>query len=280
LVETIEDFGVQGKPPTHPELLDWLARDFVRSGWNVKRLLKQIALSSAYRQASALRPDLRERDPQNNLLARGPSHRLSAEAIRDTALAAAGLLDDRLGGPPVSPYQPGDLWRESNSMSPGYQQSVGKDLYRRSLYTVWKRTAPMPNMIAFDAGSREVCTARRLPTNTPLQALILLDDPQFVEAARAVGQRTLKEAGSTPADRVRYAFRLLATRPPTPAELRLLLPFYADQQAAYAAEPDAARRLIAIGDSRPDPALAPADLAAATTLAQAILNLDATIWKR
>ena len=185
IVETQEDFGIQGRPPTHPELLDWLARYFVNSGWDVKATMRVIALSSVYRQASELRPDLKEHDLRNDLLARGPSGRLSAEEIRDCALAAAGLLDRSMGGPPVSPYQPGDLWRESNSMSPGYRQSVGGDLYRRSLYTVIKRTAPMPNMSAFDSVSREICTARRLPTNTPIQALVLLDDPQFVEAARA-----------------------------------------------------------------------------------------------
>lgn len=280
LVETVEDFGVQGKEPTHPELLDWLARDFIRSHWDVKRMVKQIVLSSTYRQQSALRPDLKERDPQNQLLARGPSHRLSAEAIRDTALAAAGLLDDRVGGPPVSPYQPGDLWRESNTMSPGYHQSVGKDLYRRSLYTVWKRTAPMPNMIAFDAGSREVCTARRQTTNTPLQALILLDDIQFVEAARVIAQRMLKEGGTTPDAQIRYAFRLLAVREPTPAEQRLLLTLRQSQQQRFAADPAAASQLIHIGDSKPDASLAPADLAAATVVAQTILNLDATVWNR
>jgi hypothetical protein len=280
LVETVEDFGIQGKPPTHPELLDWLARDFLRSGWDVKALLKQIVLSSTYRQASALPPDLRERDPQNDLLARGPSHRLSAEAIRDTALAAAGLLDERMGGPPVSPYQPGDLWTESNSMSPAYRQSVGGDLYRRSLYTVWKRTAPMPNMTSFDAPSREVCLARRQTTNTPLQALILLDDPQFVEAARALGERMLKEAGPTVPERVRFAFRCLATREPTPAEQQLLVRLYEGQRALFHGSPDEATKLIHIGDRKPDAALAPDELAAATVVAQTVLNLDATVWTR
>jgi hypothetical protein len=280
LVETIENFGLQGRPPSHPELLDWLARDFVQSGWNVKALVKQIVLSSTYRQASALRPDLRRRDPQNFLLARGPSHRLGAEAIRDVALAAAGLLDDRMGGAPVSPYQPGDLWRESNSMSPPYRQSVGKDLYRRSLYTVWKRTAPMPNMLTFDAVSREVCVARRQTTSTPLQALVLLDDPQFVEAARVLGERALKEGGATGAARVRFAFRQLATREPTAAEVRLLLALYDQQRLLFGKQPDPAAKLIRIGARPPDPTLPPADLAAATVLAQTILNLDATIWER
>lgn len=280
LVETSEDFGIQGKPPSHPELLDWLARDFIASGWNVKGLVKKIVLSSTYRQASALRPDLRERDPMNILLARGPSRRLSAEAIRDTALAACGLLDSRLGGPPVSPYQPGDLWREANSMSPAYQQSVGKDLYRRSLYTVWKRTAPMPNMLAFDAGSREVCIARRQTTNTPIQALILLNDPQFVEAARALGQRALKEGGATDADRVRFVFRQLAVREPSKAEQGLLVKLYQEQRSLFQADPKAAAQLLAIGAGKSGAALPPDELAAATILAQTVLNLDATIWER
>jgi hypothetical protein len=280
LVETQENFGTQGKPSTHPELLDWLARDFVRSGWNTKAFLKMIVLSSAYGQASALRPELLGRDLQNLLLARGPSHRLGAEAIRDVALAASGLLDERIGGPPVSPYQPGDLWRESNSMSPPYRQSVGRDLYRRSLYTVWKRTAPIPNMMTFDAVSREVCVARRQTTSTPLQALVLLDDPQFVEAARALGERTLKEGGPTAAERVRFAFRRLATREPTSDEMKLLVALYEQQRWLFRREPDQAARLIVIGDSKPDPALPPGELAAATVLAQAVLNLDATIWER
>jgi hypothetical protein len=246
----------------------------------VKALVKKIVLSNAYRQASALRPELRRRDPRNLLLARGPSHRLGAEAIRDVALAASGLLEERLGGPPVSPYQPGDLWRESNSMSPAYKQSVGHDLYRRSLYTVWKRTAPMPNMLAFDAASREVCVARRQATNTPLQALVLLNDPQFVEAARALGERTLKEAGATTLARVQFAFRQLTSREPTAAETRLLVALYEQQRWLFRKEPAEAVKLIQTGDRKFDPALPPSELAAATVLAQTILNLDAAIWKR
>jgi hypothetical protein len=280
LVETTENFGTQGTPPSHPELLDWLARDFISSGWNVKGLIKKIVLSNTYRQASALRPDLKGKDPQNVLLARGPSYRLSAEAIRDLALAASGLLDTKTGGPPVSPYQPGDLWRESNTMSPAYHQSVGEDLYRRSLYSVWKRTAPLPNMLAFDAVSREVCVARRSRTSTPLQALVLLNDPQFVEAARLIGERTLKEGGATTSDRARFAFRLLASREPQPQELELLTRFYEGQRALFTKDPAQGAKLLKVGERKPDPTIAPGELAAATVLAQAILNLDATIWKR
>ncbi|MFN3648313.1 MAG: DUF1553 domain-containing protein [Armatimonadota bacterium] len=280
LVETLDNFGLQGELPTHPELLDWLARELVRSGWDVKALLKQVVLSSTYRQVSALRPDLKERDPENDLLARGPSHRLGAEAIRDTALATSGLLDRRAGGPPVSPYQPGDLWREANSMSPAYHQSVGGDLYRRSLYTVWKRTAPMPNMIAFDAASREVCVARRSRTNTPLQALVLLNDPQFVEAARVLGEAAVKEGGASPEERVRFTFRRLASRQPSAEELRLLTQLYEKQRDFFRQAPAEAEKLLKIGERKPDPALPAVEVAAAAVLAQTVLNLDATIWKR
>ncbi|WP_309715985.1 DUF1553 domain-containing protein [Armatimonas sp.] len=279
LVESSEDFGIQGQLPSHPELLDWLAKDFQRD-WNVKRLIKQMVLSATYRQSSALRPELQKHDPQNILLARGPSYRLSAETIRDVALAASGLLDAKLGGAPVSPYQPGDLWREANTMSPGYRQSVGGDLYRRSLYTVWKRTAPMPNMMAFDASGREVCTARRQNTSTPLQALVLLNDPQFVEAARVLGERVVKEGGTTDSQRVVYAFRTLATRPPTSTEARLLEQLYAAQRQLFTQAPAEAAKLLTVGEKKPDSTLSPIEVAAATTLAQAILNLDVTIWKR
>ena len=279
LVETSEDFGTQGRLPSHPELLDWLAKDFQRD-WSVKRLMKQLVLSQTYRQSSKLMETLRVRDPQNVLLARGPSYRLSAETIRDVALAASGLLDGKVGGPPVSPYQPGDLWREANTMSPGYQQSVGGDLYRRSLYTVWKRTAPMPNMMAFDASGREVCTARRQNTSTPLQALVLLNDPQFVEAARVLGEKIVKEGGTTDSQRVVYAFRTLATRTPTATEARLLEQLYATEHQLFSSDLAGATKLATVGEKKADTSLNAVEVAAATSVAQAILNLDATIWKR
>jgi hypothetical protein len=278
IVETVEDFGVQGKLPSHPELLDWLARDFVASGWNVKALLKKMVLSSTYRQSSALRPDLARKDPDNVLLARGPSRRLGAEAIRDVALYASGLLDEHIGGPPVSPYQPGDLWREANTMSPAYRQSVGGDLYRRSLYSVIKRTVPMADMTSFDAPSREVCTARRTPTNTPLQALVLLNDVQFVEACRVLAEKAVKEA--KPEERSTFIFRRLATREPTAAESNLLADLYRRQLERFTANATDAQRLLKIGDRKADASLPAADVAAATVVAQTILNLDATVWER
>lgn len=280
LVNTPENFGVQGAPPTHPELLDWLARDFINSGWDVKAMLKKMVLSATYGQDSLPRGDLREKDPENLLLARGPSGRLTAEMVRDTALAAGGLLDDRFGGPPVSPYAPGNIWQEANVMSPPYQQSVGGDLYRRSLYTVWKRTVPMPDMTAFDAPSREVCVLKRTPTTTPQQAFVLLNDPQFVEAARALAEKSLKDGGAKPADQIRFAFRRLTARYPDSQETKLLVQLFKEQSRIFTKEPGRARELIAVGQSKADPRLKPVDLAAMTEVTQAILNLDATIWKR
>jgi hypothetical protein len=280
IVSTPENCGAQGAAPTHPELLDWLARDFVNSGWDTKALLKKMVLSATYRQDSVLRPDLREKDPENLLLARGPSQRLPAEMIRDTALAASGLLNNQRGGPPSSPYMPGDLWRESNSMSPAYHQSVGGDLYRRSLYTVVKRTAPMPDMAAFDAPSREVCVLKRSATGTPQQAFVLLNDPQFVEAARVLAEKALKEGGGSARKQIRFVFRRLTGQEPDARESRILAALWHEQKDIFAKEPGRARQLVAVGDSKADPSLDVVELAAATELTQAILNLDATVWKR
>jgi hypothetical protein len=280
LVSTVENFGSQGAEPTHPELLDWLARDFVNSGWDVKATLKRIVLSATYRQDSRLRPELREKDPENRLWARGPSQRLPAEMIRDTALFASGLLDEEMGGPPVSPYMPGDLWRESNSMSPAYHQSVGEALYRRSLYTVWKRTAPMPDMNAFDAPSREVCVVYRTSTSTPQQAFVLLNDTPFVEASRVLAEKAIQQAGSSPEERLRFMFRRLTAREPNPGETKLLLDLLQEQKDLFTKEPDRAAKLIAVGERPRDAALNAVELAATTETAQAILNLDATVWKR
>lgn len=278
LVRTPENFGLQGELPTHPELLDWLARDFIDNGWDIKRLCDQIALSASYRQDSVVSSELSEDDPENRWLARGPGYRLSAEQIRDLALATSGRLNPKKGGPPVSPYQAGDdLWKESNSMSPAYKQSVGKDLYRRSLYSVWKRTAPLPNMMAFDTDLREVCTVKRARTNTPLQALVLLNDEQFVEAARSLAERAMKRPA---AERIAWAFRELAGRRPDAAEQEILARLLAGETTHYEANPGEAGKLILAGESTPDASFEPAELAAMTVVCQAILNLDATIWKR
>jgi hypothetical protein len=281
LVETPENFGRQGAAPTHPELLDWLARDFVEHGWDVKRLCRSIVLSSTYRQDSRCDAGLRERDPLNQLLARGPSRRLSAEQIRDLALGASSLLDRRMGGPPVSPYQAGgDLWRETNTMSPAYQQSVGKDLYRRSLYSVWKRTAPLPNMLAFDATSREVCAVARGRTNTPLQALVLLNDVQFVEAARALAADVSQDSIQVE-PRIRAAFLRLTGRQPDSDEVELLKQLYDEQLELFANKQDQEpAKFLELGELLEDKRLPPAELAALVVTCQAILNLDATIYER
>jgi hypothetical protein len=281
LVSTPENFGRQGAAPTHPELLDWLARDFVDHGWDIKRLCRMIVLSATYQQDSRCPPELRQRDPENDLLARGPSRRLSAEQIRDAALTASGLLESRLGGPPVSPYQPGeDLWREANNFSPAYQQSTGRDIYRRSLYSVWKRTAPLPNMLAFDAGPRETCTVARGRTNTPLQALVLLNDVQFVEAARALATAVFR-AHTNIDGQIREAFLRMTGRQPDDVELKVLTDIYDQQRKLFAdSTKQDATKFLQVGESKPDPMLVPADLAALTVTCQAILNIDATIFER
>lgn len=278
LVRTPENFGSQGNLPTHPKLLDWLSRDFVDNGWDVKRLCKTIVLSSTYRQDSATTSDQLQVDPANQWLARGPAYRLGAEQIRDLALAASGLLNRRAGGPPVSPYQPGeDLWKESNGMSPPYQQSVGKALYRRSLYSVWKRTAPLPNMMAFDTSTREVCTVKRSRTNTPLQALVLLNDVQFIEAARVMAERLLVKPRS---EQIETAFLQLTSRTPDELERQTLEELLSEEAAYYAEHPDAAQKLLLLGEAHASQSFDAAQLAALTNVCQAILNLDATIWKR
>jgi hypothetical protein len=280
LVATTENFGTQGALPTHPQLLDWLARDFIASGWDVKALCKTIVLSATYRQRSAVPRALRERDPENLFLARGPSHRLSAEMLRDAALAAAGLLVETVGGPPARPYQPPGLWREQNAFLPPYVPDKGNGLYRRSLYTFWRRTSPPPNMLTFDAPTREVCVVRRQPTSTPLQPLVLLNDPQFVEAARGLGERLLREGGQTVADRLVFAFRTSTTRRPTERELRLLTQLYSAQRELFRRDLPGAQRYLQIGDRPPARDLDPVELAAATVTANAILNLDAAFMTR
>jgi len=281
LVATPENFGQQGALPTHPELLDWLARDFIEHQWDLKRLCRNIVLSATYRQDSRCSPELRARDPDNQLLARGPSHRLTGEEIRDVALAASELIDRRIGGPPVSPYQPGgDLWRESNTMSPAYHQSTGKDLHRRSLYSVWKRTAPLPNMQAFDAPTREVCTVARSRTNTPLQALVLLNDVQFVEAARGLAA-VVSQNHADLNGQIDEAFLRLTGRHADSAELALLADLFNEQVALFAdAKEQDAAQFLHEGEAQSDSKLSPANLAALTVVCQTILNLDATIYER
>jgi hypothetical protein len=284
IVKTSEDFGSQGEVPSNPLLLDWLATEFVRTGWNVKAMQRLIVTSATYRQSSRVTPELAERDPENRLLARGPRFRLPAELIRDNALEVSGLLDTRIGGPSVYPYQPKGLWEEmalgGGFSGQTYSESTGRDLYRRSMYTVWKRTVPPPALVTFDAPDREKCTARRSVTNTPLQALVLLNDPTYVEASRFLAARIMTQGGKTPTARINYAFRLAAGRTPDPQERAVLLEQAQAALADYRQHGDDAKALLAVGATRSDPRLDPKELAAWTTVAGIILNLDETITKQ
>jgi hypothetical protein len=284
LVKTQEDFGVQGEPPSHPNLLDWLATEFVRSGWDVKAMQRLIVTSATYRQASIVTPALLEKDPENRLLARGPRGRLPAEMIRDTALAASGLLDDRIGGPSVLPYQPKGLWEEmafgDGFTAQAYEQSHGRDLYRRGMYTLWKRTVPPASLATFDAPDREKCTARRVTTNTPLQALALLNDPTYIEASRRLAQRTMLEAGKDEKNRIVYAFRLATARVPSGKEIDVLRKVYKGRLDTYQKNRSAALKFVSVGESWRDKQLDVAELAAWTTVTSVIFNLDETISKQ
>ena len=284
IVGTPADFGSQGEWPSHPELLDWLAVDFVEHGWDVKHLVRLIVTSATYRQSSAASAELLERDPQNRLLARGPRFRLPAEFVRDQALTVSGLLVPRVGGPSVNPYTPGDLWREvshygsSPATAQTFVQDHGEKLYRRSLYTYWKRTAPPPSMMAFDAPNREVCTVARSNTTTPLQALVTLNDPQFVEAARAFAERVLATKGDD-ATRLRWAFAECVSRPPKDKELAVILAALQRERANYAKNGPAARALLSVGESPRDEQLPAAEHAAWMQIASTLFNLSETITR-
>ncbi len=279
LVETAGDFGTQGRLPTHPELLDYLARTFIDSGWDIKALHKLIVTSTTYQQSSIATPELLAEDPENHWLARGPKRRLRAEEIRDHALALSGLLSPRLGGRSARPYQPAGLWEEAGT-GKSYTPDKGEGLYRRSLYTFWRRTAPPPTMLIFDAPTREVCRANRETTTTPLQALVLLNDPQFVEAARMLAERLWQLPGADADARILNAFRLVIGRRPAPVELDRLRKLYSEQLARFSAEPERARLLLKTGEHPVDPALPPVELAATTVLTSALMNLDEFVMLR
>jgi len=276
LVKTSEDFGVQGEKPSHPELLDWLATEFVRTGWDVKRLHKLIVMSAAYRQSSRVTPALLERDPENRLLARGPRHRLPSWMLRDQALALGGLLVDKPGGPPVNPYQPAGVWEEATFGNKTYKQDHGEALYRRSLYVFWRRIIG-PTMF-FDVATRQNCTVKSPRTNTPLHALVTLNDITFVEAARAMAQRVLKSAPTTDA-RIESAFRLATARKPAAPEAKLLASRLEKLRGPFAADHAAALKLLKVGESPRDESLDPAEHAAWTSLCSLLLNLDEVITK-
>ena len=285
LVDTPEDFGVRGALPSHPELLDWLAVDFVESGWDVKAMLGQMVRSAAYRRDAAVSPELLELDPGNRLLARGPRFRLQAELIRDVALSASGLLAPRIGGPSGRPYQPAGLWREMShyGSTPAteqiYVQDHGEGLYRRGMYTIWKRTVPPPILAAFDAPSRELCVVRRSRTNTPLQALVLLNETGFVEASRALAQRVLLEGGAGDEARIRELHLLTVGREPDAAEREVVAALVARERARFAAQPEDAAALISVGESARDESIEPVEHAAWTLAAALMLNLSETVTR-
>ena len=282
IVKTSEDFGSQGEFPSHPELLDWMALDFQESGWDVKRLMKQMLMSSTYRQSSKVSPELAERDPENALLARGPRFRMDAEMVRDNALAVAGLLSTRVGGKSVRPYQPEGIWEAVafvGSNTNTYKRDDGEALYRRSMYTFWKRTSPPPSLMAFDAPSRENCVARRARTNTPLQALVLLNDEQYIEAARQLGQRMILEGGSQAPERLHYGFRLATARDPNDHEMAVLTTQLSALLEHFKANTEAAKKLLAIGAIPRNESLDLAEHASYTMIGNLLLNLDETMTK-
>jgi hypothetical protein len=283
LVKTAEDFGSQGEPPSHPKLLDWLAVQFVEDGWDVKKTMRRMVTSATYRQTARVTKDRLAKDPANRLLSRGPRYRLDAEMLRDQALAISGLLVEKVGGPSVKPPQPGGLWEAvgyTGSNTVKFSPDKGPEkVHRRSLYTFWKRTASPPQMSTFDAPSRESCTVRRERTNTPLQALLLMNEKQFVEAARALAERTMHEGGAKVEMRLGYMFRLATARLPDAAETAELTAFYNDQLSEYTKDQKAAQKLITVGESPCDSKLNASELAAWTMVANLILNLDEVINK-
>ncbi len=281
LVKTSEDFGTQGELPSHPELLDWLAVEFQENGWNVKSLMKTMVMSATYCQSSKLTPALQQRDPDNRLLARAPRFRLSAEVIRDQALLVSGLLVEKLGGPSVKPYQPDGLYKDmAFSGLTGYNRDKGEGLWRRSLYTFWKRTVLSPTMQVFDASAREFCTVRDTRTNTPLQSLNLMNDVTYIEAARSLAERMMKEGGASPRERVAWAFGVAVSRQPNAKEIDLLLRSFDRQKGHFSGNPGEAVKLLSVGEKKKDDKLNVSELAAYAATASLILNLDEVITKQ
>jgi len=280
LVTSVSDFGTQGEWPSHPELLDWLAVDFVNNGWDIKRTIKQMVMSATYRQTSKITPKLITKDPNNILLARGPRFRLQGEFIRDNALAVSGLLVKKVGGPGVKPYQPPGLWNEvSLGGNVRFKQDSGDGLFRRSMYTYWKRSAPAPSMTIFDAPTREKCMVERPRTNTPLQALVTMNDPQFLEASRHIAKRIMKDGGKTPLERVEYAYRLVTSRKPKSIVAQILVAAFNEELVNYKKDAEAAGKLLAVGTTKRDESLNASEHAAWTIVASMILNLDEVITR-
>lgn len=280
LVSSVMDFGNQGQPPANQELLDWLAVDFRESGWDVKRMIKKMVMAQAYRQSARITPNVLEVDPENRLLSRGPRYRLQGEFIRDNALAVSGLLNPKVGGESVKPYQPPGIWNEV-SLNGGlkYKQDEGDKLYRRSMYTYWKRSAPAPNMLIFDAPTREKCVVQRARTNTPLQALVTLNDVHFVEASRKFAERIISEGGDSFESRIQYAYKLALCRDVTPEELVVCQQVFDAQLKSFSEDEDAAKKYIGLGESSPAEGLDPVELAAYAIVANMLLNLDEVLTR-
>ena len=281
LVKTTENLGSQAEWPSHPELLDWLATEFVRLKWDMKAMQKLIVTSATYRQSSRVTPEHLAKDPENRLVARAPRLRLSAEALRDQALAASSLLVEKLGGPSVRPYMPDNVWDETSKYGDmrGYKSDTGEGLYRRTLYTIWKRTAAPPSMMLFDSPSREICTVKRSRTNTPLQALSLLNEATYVEAARVLGQRMITEGGTTPEQRIAWAFKRVTCREPHTEEVAVLTAGLTKRLTKYQQEAKAAEQLLTVGAAKPAPETQASELAAYTLTANVLLNLDEVVTR-
>jgi hypothetical protein len=282
IVRTAGDFGVTGEPPSNPELLDWLAVEFRESGWDVKKFFKMLVTSATYRQAALTTPEKLEKDPHNRLLSRGPRFRMDAEMVRDYALAASGLLARKIGGPSVRPYQPEGVWEAVamiGSDTRDYRRDKGESLYRRSMYTLWKRAAPPASMDILNAPSREVCTVRRERTDTPLQALVTLNDSQFVEAARHLAELTLKQGGTTADARLDFVAERLLARPFRAEETKIVRGTLDGLLEHYKAHKEDAEKLVSVGDSKADPSLDRPTLAAWTMLANQLMNLDEVLNK-
>lgn len=283
LAKNSDDFGNQGALPTHPELLDYLAVQFRSTGWNMKALHKLIVMSATYRQSSSVPENAREADPDNVFLTRGASYRMSAEQVRDNALAASGLLNRQIGGPSVRPYQPAGIWEAlATRNAVKYVQNQGDSLYRRSMYTIWKRSSPPPMMLNFDAAERHTCIVKRQKTSTPLQALVTLNDPQFVEAARVLAQKQ-GETGTWKAgenETIKGVFKAIISRAPRPEEVTLMKQLYAEELADFRKNPKRAAELLSVGEYPVDATLNPTELAAWTVVTSTIMNFDEAIIKR
>jgi hypothetical protein len=282
LVETTEDFGIMGQRPSHPELLDWLAVEFRESGWNIKHMYKLMVMAAAYRQSAKSTTEQLAKDPKNQLLSHGPRFRMDAEMLRDIALQSSGLLVNKIGGPSVKPYQPANVWEQVSyptSDTVNYVQDHGDALYRRSMYTYWKRMATLPDMDAFDAPVRDVVCTRRQRTDTPLQALVTMNDVQWIEAARALAERVIQQGGSQPAQRIGLMSELLLSHDSSPKTSSILEASLQQMQKHYAADPKAAHALVAAGEKKHSSSIPEPELAAWTMVASEMLNLDETLTK-